>query len=190
MTTINSRFTPIAILLHWLVAVALLATFALGLTMIEMPGITPTKLKYFNWHKWAGVTILALVTLRLLWRLYHPVPALPAAMATWEKRVAEITHYLLYALMFGIPLSGYFYSLAAGFPVVYLGLIPLPVLIDPNPELKPLLKNLHYVLNTALATLVILHAAAALKHHFINRDDVLTRMLPQFSATNKNRTTK
>src|SRR4051812_36083760 len=106
MTTI-SRYRPTAILLHWLVAAALLATFTLGLVMTDMPGITPTKLKYFNWHKWAGVTIFGLVTLRLIWRLFNPAPALPVAMAAWERRVAAGTHYLLYVLMFAIPLSGY-----------------------------------------------------------------------------------
>jgi cytochrome b561 len=181
MTT--TRYTPTTIALHWLVAAALIATFTLGLTMTDMPGISPTKLKYFNWHKWAGVTIFGLVTLRLLWRLFHPGPALPTAMPAWEKRVAVSTHYLLYLLMFAIPLSGYFYSMAAGFPVVYLGKFPLPVLIEKNKELASELKNLHYLLNTGLATLAILHALAALKHHFINRDDVLTRMLPRFNRT-------
>jgi cytochrome b561 len=179
------RYTPFAIFMHWLLALALLGTFTLGLTMADMPGITPTKLKYFNWHKWAGVTIFGLVTLRLLWRLFHPAPPLPKAMAGWEKFVASATHYLLYALMFAIPLSGYFYSLAAGFKVVYLGLIPLPVLIERNRELADQLKFLHYLLNTGLATLVILHALAALKHHFINRDDVLARMLPRSDRTAK-----
>lgn len=174
------RYTSVAIFLHWLLAVGIIATFGLGLTMVEMPGITPTKLKFFNWHKWAGVTIFAIATLRLLWRLWHPAPPLPAEMPGWQRRVATVTHVLLYALMFGLPLSGYFYSLASGFPVVYLGVVPLPVLIGPDPELKVLLKNVHYVFNIALSTLVIAHVGAALKHHFINRDDVLKRMLPGF----------
>ena len=173
------RYTATAKLLHWLMAILIIGTFALGLTMVDMPGITPTKLKYFNYHKWAGVTVLALATVRLLWRLSHPAPPLPSSMPNWQKLVAEGTHYLLYALIFAVPLSGYFYSLAAGFKVVYLGLLPLPVLIAPNPELKPLLKTLHYLLNIGLATLVTAHIGAALQHHFIHRDDVLTRMLPQ-----------
>jgi cytochrome b561 len=173
------RYTATAKWLHWLMAILIIGTFLLGLTMTDMPGITPTKLKYFNWHKWAGVTVLALATLRLLWRLSHAAPPLPNSMPRWQKLVAEITHYLLYALIFAVPLSGYFYSLAAGFKVVYLGLLPLPVLIDPNPELKVQLKTLHYLLNIGLATLVTAHVGAALQHHFIHRDTVLTRMLPQ-----------
>jgi cytochrome b561 len=168
-------------LLHWLLAALIISNFLLGLTMVDIAGITPTKLKYFSWHKWTGVTIFALATLRLLWRLWHPAPALPATVPHWQRTVATVTHYLLYALMFAVPLSGYFYSLASGVPVVYLQLIPLPQLIEPNPVLKPLLKELHYLLNIALATLVIGHLGAALKHHFFDRDDVLTRMLPRLN---------
>jgi cytochrome b561 len=174
------RYTPLAIGLHWLVALALIATFTLGLTMVDMPGITPTKLHYFSYHKWAGVTIFALVTLRLLWRLWHRGPALPQGMNAAEQFLAQAMHYLLYALMFAIPLSGYFFSLASGYPVVYLGKFPLPVLIAKNKELAYTLKIVHYWLNMGMVALVVLHALAALKHHFINRDDVLTRMLPRF----------
>lgn len=177
----SSRYDGVAILLHWLIAAALVANFALGITMVDIPGITPAKLKYFNWHKWAGVTILALVTLRLLWRLFHRPPALPATMARWQRGLATATHWGLYGLMFAIPLSGYFYSLAAGFPVVWLGVVKLPVLIGPDPALKESLLTLHYLLNMALAGLVLAHAGAALKHHFIDRDGVLLRMLPRLS---------
>ncbi len=179
MTSTATRYTATAKWLHWLMAVLIIGTFLLGLTMADMPGITPTKLKYFNWHKWAGVTVLLLATIRLLWRLSHPAPRLPASIPAWQKIIAEATHYALYALIFAVPLSGYFYSFAAGFKVVYLGLFALPVLIDPNPELKPLLKTLHYWLNMGMAGLVLAHIGAALQHHFIHRDDVLTRMLPQ-----------
>jgi cytochrome b561 len=178
MTT-STRYTPIAIALHWLIALLIIATFFLGLTMVDMPGITPTKLKYFNWHKWMGVTVLALVVIRLLWRLTHSAPPLPLTIPKWQRLAAEFGHYGLYVFMFAVPLSGYFYSLAAGFKVVYLGVLPLPVLIDPNPELKPILKTLHYILNMGLAALVSVHALAALKHHFIDRDDILKRMLPR-----------
>ena len=177
MTT-SKRYTQTAIALHWLMALLIVATFFLGLTMVDMPGITPTKLKYFNWHKWMGVTVSGLAVLRLLWRLTHAAPALPATMPKWQRLAAELGHLGLYVLMFAVPLSGYFYSLAAGFKVVYLGLYPLPVLIDPNPELKPILKAVHYLLNMGFAALVSIHVAAALKHYFVDRDDILKRMLP------------
>lgn len=181
MTTTAPRYTGTAIALHWLLAVLIIGNFTLGLVMVDIPGVSLTKLKLINWHKWAGVTIFGVVTLRLLWRLRHPAPPLPASMPRWQAVAAEGMHYLLYALMFAIPLSGYFYSMAAGYPVVYFGKFPLPVLIGKNKELAGLLKDVHYVLNTGLCVLVIAHFGAALKHHFFDRDGVLQRMLPRFS---------
>jgi cytochrome b561 len=172
------KYTRTAVALHWLTALLITAAFALGVTMVDIPGITPTKLKYFSWHKWLGVTVLALACARLLWRLKHPVPAYPTSMPSWQQRAAHGLHSLLYILIFAVPVSGYLYSLAAGVPVVYLGIVPLPVLIDPNPELKPILKQVHYVLNMSLLASVLLHVAAALKHQFIDRDGVLRRMMP------------
>lgn len=172
------RYTKTAMLLHWLMALLICATFALGVTMINIPGLTPTKLKYFSWHKWLGVTVLALSCLRLGWRLTHPAPPYPATMPGWQKMAAHGSHGMLYLLIFAVPLSGYFYSLAAGVPVVYLGILPLPILIGPDPELKSLLKGLHYVLNLALLATFLLHVAAALKHHFIDRDGIFKRIVP------------
>lgn len=173
-----SRYTLPAIALHWTIALLIAAAFALGVTMVDIPGITPTKLKYFSWHKWLGVTILGLACVRLLWRIGHPAPSYPDDMPRWQRTAAHAMHGLLYLLIFAVPVSGYFYSLAAGVPVVYLGIVPLPVLMDPDPEWKALLKQVHYALNMLLLGAVALHAAAALKHHFIHRDGVLKRMLP------------
>lgn len=172
------KYSKTAILLHWLIALLIVAAFALGWTMISIPGITPTKLQYFSWHKWIGVTVLGLAAVRLLWRLMRRPPAYPDAMPPWQKTAASLLHGLLYVLMFAVPLSGYFYSLAAGVPIVYLGVVPLPVLIDPNPELKIVLKQAHLLLTKVLLAIVCVHVAAALKHHFIDRDGVLKRMLP------------
>ncbi|QDZ30375.1 cytochrome b [Noviherbaspirillum sp. UKPF54] len=174
----TQRYSIPAIALHWLIALLIVSAFALGVTMVDIPGITPTKLKYFSWHKWIGVTVLGLACLRLLWRLTHAAPPQPLGMPGWQKMAAHGLHGLLYVLMFAIPVSGYFYSLAAGVPVVYLGVLPLPVLIEPDPALKPLLKQVHYALNMAMLAAVALHVAAALKHQFIDRDGVLKRMLP------------
>ncbi len=172
------RYTRTAIALHWLIALAIVGTFSLGLVMTEIPGFTPAKLRYYSWHKWAGVTVLGLATLRLLWRLSHRAPPYPASMPSWQRRSAHALHALLYVLMFAVPLSGYFYSLAAGVPVVYFGLFPLPVLIEADPALKTLLGGVHYWLNMLLAALVLLHVAAALKHLLRDRDGIMQRMLP------------
>ena len=173
------RYSRFAILLHWLIALLIVSGFALGLVMVDIPGITPTKLRYFSWHKWIGVTVLALACARLLWRLSHRAPPFPDSMPHWQQRAASGLHGLLYLLMFAVPVSGYFYSLAAGVPVVYLGVLPLPVLIDADPALKPVLKQLHYALDMALAACVVVHVAAALKHAFVDRDGLFSRMLPR-----------
>ena len=172
------RYTNTAILLHWLMALLIVAAFLLGLTMVDIPGLTPTKLKYFSWHKWLGITVLALACLRLLWRLTHQAPAYPAGMPAWQHKAAAALHGVLYLSIFAVPLSGYLYSLAAGVPVVYLGLIPMPVLIAPDAELKPLLKSVHYALNMLVLGGVGMHVLAALKHQFIDRDGVFKRILP------------
>ncbi len=171
------RYDRVAVGLHWLVAVLIVAAFALGLVMVDIPGLTPTKLKYFSWHKWLGVTVLALVAVRLLWRLRHRAPR-PPEMPAWQRRAATLMHGLLYGLMFAVPLSGYFYSLAAGVPVVYLGVLPLPQLIGPDPGLKPVLKEVHVVLVYTMLVFVLVHVAAAVKHQWIDRDGLLRRMLP------------
>jgi cytochrome b561 len=173
----QQRYTTTAMIFHWLVALMIIGAFSMGLVMTEM-SLSPTKLKYYSWHKWAGVTILAIASMRLLWRLSHPAPAYPASMPAWQKSGANALHGLLYLLMFAVPISGYFYTLAAGFPVVYFGLFELPVLIAKNDALKPILKGVHFWLNMTLAGAVALHVAAALKHQFIDRDGVLKRMLP------------
>ncbi|HEX2603669.1 MAG TPA: cytochrome b [Oxalicibacterium sp.] len=178
MRSSNDRYTLPAIALHWLIALLIVATFLLGLTMTSIPGLTPTKLKYFSWHKWMGVTVLGLACLRLLWRLTHKAPSYPAGMSAWQQKAAHVVHALLYLLIFAVPLSGYFFSLASGVPVVYLGIVPLPVLIAPDPQLKAVLREMHYVLNMTLLALVCLHVLAALKHQFIDRDRLFSRMLP------------
>jgi cytochrome b561 len=172
------RYSLPAIVLHWLLALLIIATFTLGLVMTDIPGLTPAKLRYFSWHKWAGITVLALATLRLLWRLLRSPPVYPASMPVWQSRAAHGLHGLLYGLMFAVPLSGYFYSLAAGVPVLYFGLFPLPVLIEADPVLKPVLGALHYWLNMVLAALVAVHVLAAFKHLLIDRDGIMQRMLP------------
>ena len=174
------RYPGKSILLHWLVAILIIAAFALGTYMTDLK-FSPTKLKLYSWHKWIGVTLLALVALRLLVRLFGSAPPYPDCMKPWEKQLANLTHIALYGLMFAVPLSGYLYTYAAGFPVVYLGLIELPALVTPNPDMKDNFKELHEALTNGMLLLVLLHVAAALKHHFIDKDNILKRMLPRFS---------
>ena len=169
-------YTRTAMALHWLLAAALLGSFSVGLYMADLP-FSPQRLKLYNWHKWAGVTILALSALRLAWRLTHrPPPELPAP--AWQLHAARLTHGALYGLFFAVPLVGWAYSSAAGFPVVWFGVLPLPDFVGPDKALAEAIKPWHGWLAWALAALVVLHVAAALKHHFIDRDGLLRRMLP------------
>jgi len=176
----GQRYTGLAIGLHWLIAIALVGCFALGLYMHELP-LSPQKLKLYSWHKWAGVTIFFFVALRLAWRLTHRPPEMPAGMPAWQRMAAAATHHLLYALMFAVPLTGWLMSSAKGFQTVWFGVLPLPDLLEKNRELGKILEEVHEVLNFTMATLVVAHLGAALKHHFVERDDVLTRMLPFLS---------
>jgi cytochrome b561 len=124
------------------------------------------------------VTVFALVIVRILWRATHTAPPLPSHMPAWQRGLAHLTHFLLYVLMVAIPVSGYLYSSAANVPVVYLGLVPLPRLIAPDPQLKEVLKSVHIALNYTLLVLFALHVLAALKHQLLDRDGLLSRMIP------------
>jgi len=164
--------------LHWLIALLIVTGFYLGWIMADIPGFTPTKLKYFSWHKWIGVTVFALAAIRLAWRLTHRAPEMQSDMALLQKIAAQAAHVILYVLMFVIPASGYLYSSAAGIQVIYLGIVPLPTLIGPDAAMKVMLKTAHIWLNYTLLALVTVHTLAALKHHFIDRDGLLARMIP------------
>ncbi len=183
MLNTKTRYGGIAQSAHWLVFVMLLGSFTLGFVMHDL-AVSPLKLKLYAYHKWLGVMVFVLVALRLTWRLWSPPPALPASMPGWEKRAAEISHRLLYLLLFAVPLSGWLMSSAKGFQTVLFGLWPIPDLLGKNPPLGEALEQVHWLLNKLLLGLVSLHVVAALKHHFIDRDDVLARMTPGVAAPN------
>ncbi len=170
------RYTGPAIALHWLLALMIVGAFGVGVYMSDLP-VSPSRLKLYSWHKWAGVTILALSALRLLWRLTHRPPA-DAPMPAWQASAAHATHGLLYALFFAVPLVGWAYSSAAGFPVVWFGVLPLPDFVPVDKALAEAIKPWHGNLAWALAGLVTLHVAGALKHQFIDRHGLLDRMRP------------
>ena len=174
----STRYTAVAIGLHWLMALLLVSLFSVGLYMHDLP-LSPWKLKVFSWHKWAGVTAFLLVLARMAWRATHRPPPLPATMPAWQRLAAHAGHAALYLLMVAIPLSGWLMSSAKGFQTVYFGVLPIPDLLAKNKELGDLLLEVHEALNWTLAAVVAGHALAALQHHFFEHDDVLTRMLPR-----------
>ncbi len=180
-TPSDSRYHGLSILLHWVLGAALIAVFALGAYMADLP-FSPQRLKLYSWHKWAGVVILILSLLRLFWRLTHRPPALPAsiadAMPGWQRAAHHATHHGLYLLFFAVPLIGWAYSSAAGFPIVLFGLLPLPDFVPADKALAELIKPWHELSAFALAGLALLHVAGALKHAVIDRDGLLQRMNP------------
>lgn len=178
---VQPRYTAVAIALHWLLALVIVGLFSLGVYMAGLP-FSPQRLKLYNWHKWAGITFLLLTVLRLVWRVTHRPPALPDAVAHampgWQTRAYHATHHLMYLLFFVVPLIGWAYSSAAGFSIVWFGQIPLPDLLPADKALAQLIKPLHQFSAFCLMALAGLHVAAALKHQWIDRDDLLLRMLP------------
>ncbi len=164
-------------LFHWLTLLVMIGSFALAFVMVDLP-IGPLKVDLYNWHKTLGLAILALAVLRLAWRLTHPAPPLPAALPTWERRAAGATHVALYVLLFGQPLIGLVMAWVSGFPTLLFGVLALPSPLAADQALYDALARLHGLSAWLLLALIALHAGAALRHHFVKRDEVLRRMLP------------
>jgi cytochrome b561 len=162
---------------HWLIAVLVIAQGVIGLMMVEM-GLTPAKVRVFALHKSIGITILALVLLRVAWRLTERKPADPPAMPRWQRRTARVMHVALYLLILALPLSGWWFNSAANAPLVWFGLVDVPSLTRGyDPVWKPRALFLHEALFWLLVLLLVVHIGAALWHHFKQRDDVLKRIL-------------
>jgi cytochrome b561 len=171
----SERYTRTAIALHWLIAVAVIAQFTWGWWMQDIPKQPPgPRVDAFNLHKSVGLTILALMTVRLLWRWRHPAPALPA-MPLGQARLAHVVHALLYVALFVMPLAGYLGSVFSGYPVKLFGMT-LPAWGRSDPALKEFFSAAHLVTSWVIAVAVALHVIGALKHAFVDRDGLLSRM--------------
>ncbi|MFN3842046.1 MAG: cytochrome b [Rehaibacterium terrae] len=173
------RWSGPSIALHWLTALLVLGLLGVGLFMTELPN-NPTKVKIYALHKSLGLTVLALVALRLLWRLYAGAPAPLPGTPRWQHLTATLVHWTMYALLIAVPLAGWAYNSASNFPLQWFGQFNLPRLVAPDPEMRAFWRALHGWLALTLALLALGHAAAALKHHYLDRDDTLRRMLPRF----------
>jgi cytochrome b561 len=162
---------------HWLIAALIVAQGVIGLAMVQM-GLTPAKVRVFALHKSIGLTILALVLLRIAWRITEKRPADPPAMPRWQVRAAHAMHLALYVLILAIPLSGWWFNSASNAPLVWFGWFDVPSLTGGlDPVWKPRALLLHQGLFWILVALLVLHVGAALWHHFRQRDDVLGRMV-------------
>ncbi|MBT1121490.1 cytochrome b [Stutzerimonas nitrititolerans] len=177
-TRLPLRYGRLSIGLHWLMLLLIAAVYA----CIELKGNFPkgseTRELLKHWHFMLGLAVFALVWLRLLARLIGPTPPSDANAPRWERIPARLMHLALYALMIGLPLLGWALLSAAGKPTPFFGL-ELPPLLPADRALAGQLKTVHELLGQAGYWLIGLHAAAALYHHYLRRDDVLQRMLPQ-----------
>lgn len=171
----RDRFGLIAILLHWLMAILIIGLVCMGLYMTELP-VSKQKLIYYGWHKEFGMLVLMLVGVRLSWRLYNINPTL-VELPTWERVAARTVHWAFYFFMFLQPITGWLISSAAGLPVSFFGLFVIPSLIPANEEQRMFFTEMHQWLAYALIATFFLHVGAALKHYFINKDNIMQRML-------------
>jgi cytochrome b561 len=172
-----TRWGHVSQFLHWLIVVLIITQVILASIAEDLP-IGIKKLATYARHKSVGLTILGLVVLRLLWRWLNPTPTLPTTLKPYERTLAGLTHFALYLILFAMPLTGWMMTSARGFPVSWFGFFQLPDFVPKNDTLYKAMKETHDLLATALYAVVFLHVAAALKHHFFLKDDVLRRMLP------------
>jgi cytochrome b561 len=163
--------------LHWIIVLLIINQWVIGMRADSLP-VGLAKLQALAWHKSFGITILMLAVIRLAWRWMNPVPDLSAETRPWERVLARISHVLLYGLIFALPLTGWLMSSAKNFPVSWFSLFQLPDLVAPSEQLFRQMRSVHHLLFAALVLVAALHVAGALKHHFIDRNDVLKRMLP------------
>lgn len=189
----SNRYTGVAIGLHWLIAIGVIAQIPMGLIMSDLP-LGQSKFELFQLHKSVGLTVLALSLMRVLWRLGHRPPPLPETMPEWQKRVSGLTHLAFYAFILITPLLGWAIVSAAPIriPTLLWGAIPIPHLpilsdlpMDQRKGVSGAFAEAHELMSWLGVALIALHVGAALKHQFVDRDGVLGRMVPFLSKSEK-----
>lgn len=173
----TTRWGSVAKFFHWTIALFVIGLLVGGLTMTDMK-VSPDKFKLYALHKSFGITVLVLMLLRFAWRGVDPRPQDVAGMAPVVAFAAHAVHRLLYVALLAMPISGWVYNSASNFPLQWFGLVQLPAIVGPDKDLKELAHGVHEFLAWTLIALLLAHIAGALKHHFIDRDDTLRRMLP------------
>lgn len=176
----EDRYGSVAILLHWLMAFLMIGLVALGLYMVRLPdvGFDTKKITLILLHKEFGLLVLLLLAVRLAWRITQILPRLVAHLPDWQKVAARFVHLCFYALMFALPVSGWLMSSAAGIPVSFFGLFLLPDFLPHDEYLFQRLIDIHRWFAYGLILLIFVHVGAALRHHFLFKDDTVRKMLP------------
>jgi len=174
----RDRYTKVAIALHWILALGILLQIGLGLFLNDVPRGSPERSAWVNFHKSIGITLAALIVVRLAWRITHRPPPLPGTMRSWERIAARANHALLYVCMLGMPLTGYIASNFSKFGIKYFGLVMLPPWGFDDKQVYAAFNTMHKVLALVFVGLIVLHVAAALKHALFERDGLMRRMWP------------
>ena len=174
----SDRYTRVAMALHWILALALICQIGLGWYLGEVPRGTPARTLWVNFHKSVGITLAVLILFRIYWRLTHAAPPLPAAMATWQKKAALVSHAGLYACMFLMPLTGYLASNFSKFGIKYFNSIVLPPWGPDDKQLYTIFNTAHGVISFVFVALIAIHVLAAISHLVNRSDGVFRRMLP------------
>lgn len=162
---------------HWIAGILMIVATLLALYMMDMDD-SPFKFELYGIHKSIGIIVLVLFLPRILWRLKSGHPGKIPTHKGWEKLASNIVSWSLYALMLGLPLSGWLMSSAGGYPISIFGLIDVPALVEKNKEIGGLAHSAHELMGDALQILILLHIAGTLKHVFVDKDLTLYRMLP------------
>jgi cytochrome b561 len=171
----QAHYTTVAVILHWLIAVALIGQIGFGWFLDTVPRGTPARSFYVNLHKSTGLTLAVLIVARLVWRVAHRPPPLPAFMRLWERGDAKRSHAALYACMIGMPLSGYIASNFSKYGVKLFNVLTLPPWGVDDPQTYSIFNTTHVVLSYAFVALIVVHVLAALKHA-VAKDGVFSRM--------------
>lgn len=174
MTRSTDRFPLLSRLLHWSMAVLILAMLFIGIGMVSTT--SPRYFELLSIHKTIGIVILALVAIRLINRLVNPPPPLPRDLPSWQALMAKVSHYVLYVLMFVLPLIGWAMLSAGGYPIVIFGAIHLPAILPHDVAVFAVLRTTHTILAITLFATFLAHLGAALFHGFVRRDHVLQSM--------------
>ncbi|MEO1310025.1 MAG: cytochrome b [Pseudomonadota bacterium] len=185
MAAATDRYTAVAVALHWIIAALILGQIAGGFYMHNLPNTAENKFQLYQLHKSFGITILLLSLGRLGWRIAHPAPPQPSGMPGWQRTCATVSHWGFYGLMIGVPLLGWAMVSASpwGIPTKLFGVVPwphLPILsgLENKEPVEEVFKELHEAFAKLILLLLAVHVGAALKHHFVDKDGVLVRMIP------------
>lgn len=175
-TTASPRYTQVAIGLHWLIGLAVIVNICLAMLTEGLP--RETHRAAMGVHKALGIAILALTVARIIWRLTHKAPLLPAGTPAWQRPASKVVHFLFYALLILLPLSGWLWMSAADRPIDFFGLFTVPSIAAPDKALADTLHERHELLGLTMLGLVVIHILAALKHQFVDRTGLINRMNP------------